>query len=240
MSGILCAHFGGSAPELVLNISNLAYPNISSRLAAANWDGIAPVRLVVDPGAMVNTLAIPAISFPNEIYLLIGAGALVGGVGGINAQSGGDALQTSVPIKIENHGSIKGGGGQGGSGGRATVRRFASTSVAQGGAPGDGQGFFGGSLSIFAATNGSPGDTQTNTTPSGPGEWITGDSGSALAVGGNGGSGGGWRTAGSSGQPGGYAGSYSAASAEPGQPGTLAGLNVRGLEFVTWILRGDA
>ena len=242
MSGILCSFFSGSAPELLLNLSNLANPNISSRLTAASWDGIAPVRLVVDPGALLNTLNIPNITFPNGIFLLVGAGALVGGVRDINGGPGGDAITTGVPISIENHGSVKGAGGGGGAGGNASVRRFGSTSSANGGTFGLGQGFRSlASLIVDAETFGANGGVETNTQPAGPGDgWITGDSGSATAYGGKGGGGGAWRSAGAAGAPGAYTGSYSAATANPGQPGKIAGLNVRGIELVTWIVRGDA
>lgn len=241
MSGILCSFFSGSDPELVLNLSNLANPNITSRLTAASWDGIAPVRLVVNPGALLNTLNIPSLTFPNGIFLLVGAGALVGGVRDVNGGPGGDAITTSVPLSIENYGSIKGAGGAGGSGGNATVNRFGSTSTAFGGPRGLGQGFQSlGSLIVDAAAAGDNGDVQVNTTPPGGGDWIVGDSGSATARGGNGGRGGDWRGAGSAGQAGSYSGSYSSASSQPGAAGTAAGLNVRGIANVTWIVRGDA
>lgn len=240
MSGILCAHFGGGAAELVLNISNTATPNIGSLLSAAGWDNVTPVRLVVDPGAAVNTLVIPAISFPGGVNLYVGAGAFVGGLGAKRFGGGGDAFTTNVPISIENYGSFKGGGGNGGGGGSATVRRFDSTSNAFGGSGGQGQGFANSTtLAIQYLEYGFAGQTLVNTRAS-PGEWIVGDSGSATAQGGYGGNGGEWRSSGSSGSAGSYSGSYSSASAQPGSPGGSAGLNVRNIELVTWIVRGDA
>lgn len=241
MSGILCAHYGRGAPELLLNLSNTVNPNIQSRLNSAGWDGNSRVKLVVDPSTLLNTLVIPTISFPNDLYILIGQGALTGGVKGTAFSAGGDAIYTRVPIFIENYGSIKGGGGGGGPGGEASVTRFGVTKTSDGAYGGEGQGFvdlF--SLVVADKSIGGYGSTVTNTTPPGPGEWIIGDTGSATARGGNGGNGGGWRQPGSSGADGTVGGSYSSASTSPGRSGYAAGLNINGIQYVTWIVRGDA
>lgn len=241
MSGILCMQMGGGVTELELNLSNTSNPNVQTRLTSAGWDGFSPVRLIVDAGAMLNTLTIPTISFANGLFLFVGSGALIGGVRGSVGSPGGYAIYTRVPMIIENHGSIKGGGGGGGKGGGATVNRFGTSRTAYGGDGAPGQGFIStATLEIASAVYGYAGGEVTNSTPPGPGDWIAGDSGSATAYGGRGGNGGPWRSPGSSGHNGAYTGSYSSASSTNGSPGTAAGLNVNGVEFVTWALRGDA
>lgn len=217
---------------LDLNISNTVKPNITALLTAAEWDGFAQVRLIVDPGALVNTLTIPALAFPTLPRLLVGAGARIGGVSG-----GGDALYTRTPIEVENYGTISGGGGGGGNGGGANVVRDGQSAFANGGSGGRGAGFQSNSLTILSSTSGGPGTFNQVTTPS----WGGGDLGYARAHGGDGGSGGSWRQSGSAGTEGYITGSYMAGSyANPGGGGGAAGLNVNGIEYITWIVRGDA
>lgn len=239
MSGLHGALFGGSV-EVVLNISNLAAPSINTLLAAAGWDAVAPVRLEVNAGALVNTLDIPDRDYPNGLYLYIGAAALIGGLRGGPGLRGGFALRTRRRITIENYGSFKGGGGGGGSGGSAWVQRYAGPVWGYGGAGGAGQGFANaGSLAIVAATPGDGGSSSTDTSSSGGGSWG-GGAGSATASGGNGGDGGAWRQPGWGGSSGALSGSYTDGYSEGGTPGAAAGLNVDGLEHVTWVVRGDA
>lgn len=235
MSGILALR-GGGGGAVVLNISNTINPNISSLLTAANWNGISPVRLEVDASALVNTLVIPAISFPNGIYLFVGVGALIGGLQGRSGsgqpKTGGHAITTNgVAISIENWGAIKGGGGLGGRGGDAsgnwTEYGAPVTVNGTGGDGGFGQGFVAGTLTIATAQNGWNGGYE-----SGSGGW---------AAGGSGGRGGNWRQAGASGGGGTNGGSgLEGGSTSAGEAGYAAGLNVNGVASVTWVRQGDA
>ena len=221
MSGILGAMFGGSG-VLVLDISNTVSPNIGSLLLAAGWDAASPVRLEVSPGALVNTLAVPGISFPAGIYLYVGAGARIGGVRGAAGMAGGVAFSTAVPILVENYGVISGGGGGGGTGGTAWVERYGDRAWGNGGAGGAGQGFINaGSLAISPAGVGSYGTSSTTT-----------------ATGGAGGAGGNWRQAGWSGGAASVSGSYDASGVAAASSGRPAGANFTGP--ITWVIRGDA
>ena len=236
MSGILGAMFGGSG-VLVLDISNTVSPNIGSLLLAAGWDAASPVRLEVSPGALVNTLAVPGISFPAGIYLYVGAGARIGGVRGAAGMAGGVAFSTAVPILVENYGVISGGGGGGGGGGTAWVERYGDMVWGIGGAGGDGQGFINaGSLTIIPAGVGSYG-TSSTTTATGGGTWG-GGAGYATATGGAGGAGGNWRQAGWSGGAASVSGSYDASGVAAASSGRPAGANFTGP--ITWVIRGDA
>lgn len=141
MSGILASFSrGGTLPELLLNITNTASPDIPTLLANAGWKGVRqPVRLLNT--ALVNTLVIPSTLAGADITIENRSGAQIGGL-----LNGGTALRTLIPIKVDNLGSIWGGGGKGGSG---RIARFEFTApvwkqdlkYATGGEGGDGAGF---------------------------------------------------------------------------------------------------
>lgn len=231
------------APEpaptpLEINISNTVKPNIQSLLASAGWDGAGHVRLVVDPNAKVNTLTIPALNFPNGLYLYIGAGALVGGRRG-STQPASDALTVNAPITIENHGAIKGGGGRGGDGANAWIERYEGVKWAYGGGGGYGEGFSGDTLDIYPASNGDAGYSITDSS-SQPGGSFGGGGGPAYATGGTGGRGGNWRQGGYSGGASSISGNYVRGYSGPGYSGVDAGKNIVNEHYVTWVLRGDA
>jgi len=150
MSGILASTVGGGIAELVINITSTVNPNIPALVTAAGWLGTMQKIRIVSTG-QVNTLDIPAGTLNGaDITLDLSSASFIGGT-----YNGGTALKTRVPIKVRNLGTLAGGGGAGGRGGNAWVQRtFAGSSQSAygyGGAPGDGQGFEPGSLTIRAA-----------------------------------------------------------------------------------------
>lgn len=231
MSGVAAAMMtGGGFGTLVLDISNTASPDIPALLSAAGWIGTAqPVRL--ENSALVNTLVIPSALSGADIYLLNDTGARIGGV-----KNGGTALRTQVAIKIENKGTISGGGGRGGNGGGASATWGTGYFGGVGGSSGgDGEGFANSStLAISAAVAGQP---STNTVVYGP--WPTDGCTVYGGKGGDGGAWGGWGGNGNNGlvvvDPG---SSQPTISTSQGVPGALAGYYIDGNDLVTWIATG--
>lgn len=235
MSGILTAFTGGAFATLVLDISNRASPDIPALLSAAGWLGTGqPVRLVNTGN--VNTLVIPSSLAGASIYLYNASGARIGGV-----KNGGTALRTQIAIKVENLGTLSGGGGRGGDGGGSWAAYDPPTYVyayagAAGGAGGNGQGFDSASvLTISAATAAGPASTDTCTGSDGFG----GGAKFTTVEGGAGGAGGAWGVAGSAGSTGGWSGDAPSRHGEDvGYPGGLAGYYADGNSLITWVANG--
>uniref|UniRef100_A0A1A7GEA7 Uncharacterized protein n=1 Tax=biofilter metagenome TaxID=1070537 RepID=A0A1A7GEA7_9ZZZZ len=236
MSGILAMMFAGQIGALTLDISNRVNPNVANLLSAAGWAGINQPVVLVNNG-LINTLNIPSSMNGTDLTLINAASCRIGGV-----LNGGTALTTRAAIKIQNLGILSGGGGVGGVGGSAWVRRTLANGAVQyvtgsAGSGGAGQGFNPGALTIAAAQAGGEGTTGY-LSPSG--SWGPGDPGrgEAWAYGGNGGSGGAWGQSGSSGNSGQASGDYdTGAGYADGAPG-LAGFYVDGNSYVTWLATG--
>lgn len=233
MSGILASMGGGALPDLVINVTGQVNPNMNA-LASA-WLGPAQKVRIVNTGN-VNTLVIPADFVPgSEVTLENAAGGLIGGTA-----SGGHALTVRRAVRVQNLGTLAGGGGAGGAGGSAWVGRTVSGNFqyasGSGGAGGNGQGFAPGSVSIINRANGAPGTTGTlgasGTFGGGTGR------GEAVAYGGQGGTGGMWGEVGYLGGVGGVSGDYDSSGASPGAAGSPAGYYIDGNAHVTWINTG--
>ncbi len=222
-------------PTLIIDLSGLATPNISSILTSAGWLGtFQPVKFIATSN--VNTVDIPGSIDGTDLYFLIGGSVVIGGL-----KNGGTALKTRAHIKIENLGSINGGGGRGGDGGGAFAAYDPPTYVsnsftATGGNGGDGQGFASsGSMTIVSAQAGTSGT-------SGAAYGSDGFGGGTLVtnvLGGNGGGGGNWGQNGGNGGGGSVYGDTPSRSAKyaPGITGT-SGLAVDGNSYITWVANG--
>ena len=224
-------HFYGVANTFTLTISNsIASPAIHQLALNAGWNGTAPL-LVIFACPMVNSIRLDSTkTFPGGLTLQINAGCFVGGV--INS---GTAIFTTVPVSINNMGTIAGGGGKGGTG-NWTFARYSNDPTNVNGPPGaggNGQGFANTSAtSVTAAQLGFYGTTA----------YYSGDTVGAApwASGGTGGNGGNWGIAGAVGQSNGdWGGNYSAGGvATPATAGAVAGLYIYGNSQVTWINKG--
>ena len=224
-------HFYGVANTFTLTISNsIASPAIHQLALNAGWNGSAPL-LVIFACPMVNSIRLDSSkTFPGGLTLQINAGCFVGGV--INS---GTAIFTTVPISINNMGTIAGGGGLGGKGNSTYVRYSSDPQlvVGQGGQGGSGQGFNTTStLVVGAAGYGFPGNTATYVGD------VTGVS--PWASGGTGGDGGTWGVVGGTGRSNGSVGGNYSASGEyvAALQGAPAGKYIEGNSQVTWINKG--
>ena len=239
MSGIVAATLHAPLPVHVLDISNTVNPDVAGLLSAGGWFGKQqPVRIINT--ALVNTLEIPASLDGADLTLVNQAGGLIGGT-----VSGGTAIKTRASIKIDNAGSINGGGGAGGTGGTTNVQFQSPTYIpatgwGYGGNGGSGKGFAVGDLQIYEASAGAAG-TSTGVIYGhlasggdfgGGGSW-------AQAYGGSGGYGGDWGQQGYNGGAastsgaGGYV--YVSGGPTPGGIGTQGGYYIDGNSFVTWV-----
>ncbi len=204
--------------------------DLRAQALSAGWDGTKRVVAVVLAGTIIcpqttggwgangNAGISVTGSFPNGVKLQIQPGASVGGsqgasaVQGIGAQNGGNGgaggtgLYTTVPLTVDNRGTIAGAGG-GGAGGAGALKP--DLSILQGGGGGNGQDLF------FAAGSGGSGDVGYGGTYAGGG-----GSGGSFGSGGNTGTGSvSWDV-----WPGGYS---------PGTPGA-GGLCISGNSNITW------
>lgn len=241
MSGVVAACLMGSSQwVLTLDISNTVNPNIPALLSAAGWAGNAQAVRLVNNG-LVNTLNIPSSLGGADLTLVNASGKLIGGVA-----NGGTALTVRAAVKIDNQGTLAGGGGKGERGGDAWVSRTTPGGAFQytagaGDTAGDGQGFAPGSLTILSATAAS-GRSSGHLSPTGAFGGGSGR-GAADAYGGRGGAGGAW------GQPGirdpsgvqGYgfvSGDYDNSGAGGNFGSSPAGKYIDGASYVTWINTG--
>lgn len=239
MSGIVAATLHAPLPVHVLDISNTVKPDIVALLSAGGWFGKQQQLRIVNNGK-VNTLDIPASLDGADITLVNASAGLIGGV-----YNGGTAIKTRAHIKIDNAGSINGGGGRGGSGGSTVVQFQAPTYIpavgrGYGGAGGDGQGFGESNLTIYARSLGAAGTSTGVIYGSRSGGGFGGGAEWAQAYGGGGGPGGDW---GLSGNFGGFSrvsgvGGYVSGGVNPGPSGQRAGYYIDGNSYVTWINTG--
>jgi len=239
MSGILAA-YTLAAGTFELDLSGKASPNIASLLSAGGWNTSDRVHLIVRPSQLLNTLVIPSMNFPMGVRLIIGAGAVVGGVRGATGP-GGTAIRTEVPIEIDNGGAIYGGGGEGGPGGYVYFKRSTGPDAdvmfyAYGGAGGAGQGFDSASVMTVSADAYGAGGSTAFARPSGFGGGDAGTTG----TGGNGGRGGAWGVGGSRGADAALTGEHSYAEwpSYTHSNGHPAGYYIDGNALVTWINTG--
>lgn len=225
---ISIGQFYSKSAQIDINISNTVNPNINTLLTNAGWDGQAKVRLIVNAGTLVNTLVIPTRAYPRGIELHIGAGAIVGG-----ERTSGTAIYTRSNLAIYNSGSVRGGGGDGGEGGRAWAEYGSKRVWGIGGYGGRGEGFAPGTLTITGWSYGSSGSTETYSGA------VLGGQTQPWATGGSGDRGGAWGTGGVSGDRGTYGGSYSVGGTDFGYPGGRAGYYIDGTAYTTWPTVGE-
>lgn len=218
---ISISDFYGKSNLFTLNIAaSVANPNIRQLCVNAGWNQSVAV-LVNITAPLINTINLPAgTSFPGGIEIKISAGTRVGGV-----YNSGTAIYTRIPLKVNNLGTISGGGGNGGAG--QSNKYDVSGSVVLlggGGGGGNGQGFAStSSTSILSASAGSPGSSQSN--------------GSYYVQGGTGGAGGSWGSQGGNGLSN-ASGSSGWVETYPATAGALAGYYIDGNSYVTWVAAG--
>jgi len=210
-------------PEFVLTLSSHAYaPNLRSLAIAAGWNGISAL-LVNITAPTIGALSVPtagAASFPGGLKIRIGASTMVSAVAASGSTSG-DALTAAQPVTVENLGYIYAPGGQGGTGGSATVRNGSGGfKTATGGLGGTGNGVDSAGSQTRAA--GSAGTTQTD-----------GGFPPYTAKGGTGGYGGTWGENGATGASGTTNDPTGVANA--GIVGRSAGRAIVGDSFITWV-----
>lgn len=203
--------------------SNQTNVNLRTLAVSAGWDLYAKVIATVSSGIYVSSNAVgtPALTingdFPSGAELInngfiIGMGGN-GGAGGTvpttsaapAGLSGGLALSVSVPVSLNNVGTIGGGGGGGGGGGVLMDTDMVFGWAGGGGGGGRSSaalntvgGAAGGNNYYQNSRNPQPGGAGTVSAAGGGG--IGGAAPNANYYGGSGGSGGGWGTAGTTGQ----------------------------------------
>lgn len=257
--------------------------NLRALCVSAGWNQISPVRATINGGVVISgsTAANDAMvidgSFPGGLTLInngyiIGVGGS-GGAGGSSSfsstdngsagASGRTGVAVSVPVTIQNNGTIAGGGGGGGGGGAAYGSRFTpgycdkicypdtSEHVSAGG--GGGGGGRSGTVDASGGAAGASldGINQTNQSPfaaaGGGGSFSTSGAGGAgsrhrpynddslVAHAGSGGGGGFWGSSGATGQSTiGFAGVNEDIRYRSGGAGGAGGLAVWGNNYITW------
>ena len=217
-------NFYGKANEFAFTIStNTTNGNLRTLAVNAGWNATSKVVATIGSGIVVssNSTGTPGLtingSFPNGVQLnntgfIIGMGgnggrggnSYTGPIAGAAGAGGGLALLVSVPVTINNTGTIGGGGGGGGGGG--------PTNTGGGEQPVDYYAGGGGGGGRSGSTNSSGGaPNNAFSFPAGSGGAGTfsaagGGGGGASGIGGNGGSGGTWGSAGAAGDTGGFGG----------------------------------
>lgn len=202
-------------------------PDIRALALAAGWDGAGQIECVINAGVDVAALSITTL--PHDLLHVINNGRIGGVV------NGGTGLYARSRMKLTNAGTIFGGGGRGGEGGRSWVKyRFDDeifwTTPGQGGS---GAGFSASGPVVFANQQG--GDYGSYWEYSGA---VAGGETAPWARGGTGGTGGGIGAQGLSGQAATYGGSYQDVGIGAPYPGAPAGYYVDGNSFVTWLATG--
>lgn len=229
MAGILHminAPIGGSSGLAIL--IDTANVNVANMLLANGWDGISVVHPIVtiEEAAIVygTSVYVPAFttgSLPSgSTCVIINKNAILakGGRGGdavnrIGPESGGIALQVTVPTTVTNYGTIAGGGGGGGFGGAGA--NYGNTAPGSGGGGGCSEGAGGPGIKSYnghAATR-----------------FVAGGAWAGVNGGGSGGAGGFYGNAGAGGTDGDKSG---------GSSGGAAGPAVSGDSLVTWVALG--
>jgi hypothetical protein len=256
--GVAFATLDDGTGERVIYIENdalnLNLRTIHDSLYAAP-DGTETVRFIVIDGATVGststaTKAMVTGSWPSGVALFLdNLGRIEGkggnaGAGGSNSngtagQPGGDALQATFAISIDNTGGEiwAGAGGGGGGGGDTTLTFYAG-----GGGGGGGAGAQGGSGASGGAGNSGPSSQGASgaagTEPAGGAGGAGGNISGGALLGGNGGAGGGPGVNGTSGSTG--HGSFGGFITHYlGGTGGAAGDYIVGNSFVTWVANGD-
>lgn len=219
--------------------------NIRNHVIAQGWNGVGRVYVTINPGVVLYSTTYAAGldiagSFPAGIeilnYGLIAGRGGNGGAGGnatsgseargFDGTAGGPALYTSVPVTINNQGSILGGGGGGGGGRGAWVDARQFSTFADGGGGGGG-----GQDAAWASTGGAggvgSGATERNSTGNAgaPGTGSAPGAGGISSSVGDGGAGGAW------GQPG-------VSRGNAGANGGAAGACVINNYLISWAVVG--
>lgn len=178
---ISLSNFYGKSSGFAFTIStNQSNANLRTLAVSAGWNQTQAVIATINPGVQIRSTAVgtPALtingSWPGGVRLnnngvIIGQGGAGGqggnGVGfpvqpsyrGIAGFAGGTALTASVPVTIQNSGTIGGGGGGGGGGGyfEGTCDCYGGQNL-PGGGGGGGAGFGAGGIkgrnSAFTST----------------------------------------------------------------------------------------
>lgn len=199
--------------KFVLNISaNSVNPDIRALCVAGGWNQFSGV-LVNVTAARVNRIALGSSSFPGGIEIYLSPSTWLG-------TDGAAALSTSVPVTMDNRGTIA---GVGGSGGRGETFYYSSSPVqyVDGGLGGSGQMFASNSTTILSASIGQPGES------------VNFD-GVHTAIGGRGGTGGSWGDGGGTGLLGADNSGGIINGSFPPTAGSAGGLAVSGNSYITW------
>ncbi len=252
------AYFGGSGGFVFeRTLTSISDYDVRAQAVAAGWDQTQPaiVRIIVPAGVKVSAAfgSAGAIRFSgawpagSSCALVIQAGAKIIGYGGYGGGggghtgsplpgqggSGGTAVQTTVPLTIDNQGTLAGGGGGGGGGGGAYTAGTGGNpdAFAGGGGGGGGAGIVGGNAGYNAANNGAyaPAAGSETLGGGGGGAYTSNPVGGAVATSGYGGAGG------KAGQPGSDGGNT---PNNNGAVGGAAGAYISGASLVTWINTG--
>jgi len=229
----------GKSSEFAFTIaSNTTDANLRSLAVAAGWDESTSLVATLDSGIYISSTGTgtPALTingaFPSGVKF-VNNGTVVGdggngGSGGYAYNSppgqpggvGGLALLISVPVSIENNGTIAGGGGGGGGGGGSVYSIGKAIGYDYGGGGGGGRsGLTNSSGGTSGAYAGNAGTVS-----------AAGSGGAGRNTSGVGGAGGGWGSSGS-------AGAKAYGAGDPGAGGG-GGAATSGQSYVTWLATG--
>ncbi|MGV1754809.1 hypothetical protein [Agrobacterium sp. CG674] len=101
------------------SVNNLIIQNL---FTTAEWTSSTPKEVVINSGVIVGsttpgTAALRSGSGNSGTVLVTNKGSIRGAGGLLNSGAGGNAIETSIALIIDNQGDIRGGGGGGGRGG---------------------------------------------------------------------------------------------------------------------------
>lgn len=101
------------------SVNNVIIQNL---FTAAEWSSATPKEVTINAGVVVGstsagTAALRSGTGNGGTVKIINNGSIRGAGGATTSAAGGDAVETSINLTIENNGDIRGGGGGGGKGG---------------------------------------------------------------------------------------------------------------------------
>lgn len=219
---------GPRMTRIVISASVRA-PDIRVMALAAGWSGSGLIELTINPGVDVASMNIAVASIPHDVLTILTSGR----IGGI--ASGGTALKTTSRIRVENNGTMFGGGGSGGTGQTVDVWYNVNegATTGWGGNGGQGAGFTSsGNVAMLGATSGQAGNSATYSGP------VFAPDTAPTAYGGSGGAGGPIGGAGGQGAYGSYSGTARKTASSGPSAGYPAGAYIDGNALVTWIKLG--
>ena len=267
---ISLSNFYGKSNTFAFTLSG-SDVNLRNAAIAAGWAGTNAVQATINAGVIVSATSTgtPGLTidgaFPNGVTLI--NNGTVAGMGGAAApgramiipsspavppgSSGGTALAVSVPVSIQNNGTVAGGGGGGGGGNatRAATSRPGADVRFGGGGGGGGRtgntnsaGAPGGVATGSNTAQNFPGSAGGSGTSAGggaggpAGNRPNPGNGSAWGSGGVGGAGGAYGSAGANGGVGST--TPAATHTFPGSNGGAGGPCTSGNSFITWTVTG--